>query len=199
MNTTCITLEQLYQFVSEQLRMHGTNSKKNLTNMGTLKQKEQILKMEATDGSIDAREYLKNSILFILGSMKKEITPENIDSIIRQYNIDYFYNIFTGGNPGYLNSHVDKEIGQYFDKYSISPEDTLDVKLSKLSQIIYQELFGFSILDELVFDGCFNEVAVNRSDYIWIQYKGIKRRIPNPSFKFINEDYYRLAVISDIM
>lgn len=193
MNTACITLEQLYKLVSEQLRV-GVNNKKTSAGMGTLKQKQQILKMEATDGSIDAREYLKNSILFILGSMKKEITPENIDSILRQYNIDYFCNIFTGGNPECLNSPVDKEIGQYFDKYSTSTEDTFDVKLSKLSQIIYQELFGFSILDELVFDGCFNEVAVNRSDYIWIQYKGIKRRIPNPSFKFISEDYYNKVV-----
>lgn len=194
MNTTCIRLEQLYKLVSDQLRVHDKNSKKTSAGMGALKQKEQILKMEATDGSIDARGYLKNNILFILGSMKKKISPENIDSIIRQYNIDYFCNTFIGGNPECLNSPVDKEIGQYFDKYSISTEDTFDVKLSKLSQIIYQELFGFSILDELVFDGCFNEVAVNRSDYIWIQYKGIKRRIPNPSFKFISEDYYNKVV-----
>ena len=73
MNTACITLEQLYKLVSEQLRVCGTNNKKTSAGMGTLKQKEQILKMEATDGSIDARMYLKNSILFMLGSMKKEI------------------------------------------------------------------------------------------------------------------------------
>ncbi|MDD4680981.1 MAG: ATPase, T2SS/T4P/T4SS family [Clostridia bacterium] len=93
-----------------------------------------------------------------------------------------------------MKSPVDAEIGIYFERYSINPEDTFDVKLSKLSQIVYQELFGFSIIDELVFDGCFNEVAANRFDYIWIQYKGIKRRIPNSSFRFISEDYYNKVV-----
>jgi pilus assembly protein CpaF len=190
MNTACITLEQLYQFVTERLRMQGTDNKRTSAGMGTLKQKEQVFKMEATDGSLEAREYLKNSILFILGAMKKEISPENIDKIIGLYHINYFTNVFTGGNVELLESPIDAEVGEYFDKYSITSEDAFDVKLSKLSQITYQELFGFSILDELVFDGCFNEVAANRFDYIWIQYKGIKKRIPNPSFRFISEEYY---------
>ena len=113
MNTKYITLEQLYQFVSERLRMQEPEIMRISTGIGTLKQKEQILKMEATDGSTEDREYLKNSILFILGGMKKEITPENIDSIRRQYHIDYFANIFTGGNPECLKSPVDAEIEMY--------------------------------------------------------------------------------------
>ena len=194
MNTIIFTIEQLYQAVSERLQLQESGNTKISTGMDILKQKEQVSKLEATDGSIEARAYLKNRIFFILGSMKNEITMENIDDILSLYHISYFTNIFSGGDPILLKTPVDKEIEQYCKRYSIMREDDFDVKLAKLSQIIYQELFGFSIIDELVFDSSFNEVASNRYDYIWIQYKGIKRRIPNPDYRFINEEYYNKVV-----
>ena len=194
MTTSYFALEQLYQTVLERLKAQESNNKSTSTGMDILKQKEQVFKLEATDGSLEAREYLKNRIFFILGSMKDEITGENINRLLGLYHINYFTNIFTGGNPQLLKTPVDSEIERYFERYSINTEDDFDIRLAKLSQIIYQELFGFSIIDELVFDGSFNEVAANRFDYIWIQYKGIKRRIPNPSFRFINEDYYNKVV-----
>lgn len=194
MNTTSLTLEQLYQAVSERLKVQEFNGRGSATGMDVLKHREQVLKLEATDGSAEAREHLKNRIFFILGSMKHEITRENIDDVISLYHVGYYKNIFTDGNPKLIKTPVDREIEKYFERYSIHLDDDFDIKLAKLSQIIYQELFGFSILDELVFDGSFNEVAANRFDYIWIQYKGIKRRIPNPEYKFINEDYYNKVV-----
>lgn len=194
MTTANLTLEQLYQAVSERLKTQEYDRKYPANAMDILKNKEQTLKLEATDGSPRAREYLKNRIFFILGSMKKEINRENVDATISLYHVDYYKNIFSGGNPKFIKTQVDKDIEKYFERYSINLDDAFDIKLSKLSQIIYQELFGFSVIDELVFDGSFNEVATNRFDYVWVQYKGIKRRIPNPYFKFISEDFYNKVV-----
>jgi len=59
---------------------------------------------------------------------------------------------------------------------------------------------NFCIENDEVYSDCWlaksglNEVACNRFDYIWIQYKGIKRRIPNPLFRFYNEDFYRRVI-----
>ena len=189
-----LTLEQLYQAISEKLKTQEYDGNDSANAIDILKNREQILKLEATDGSVEARGYLKNRIFFILVSMKSEITVENINTIISLYHVNYFNNIFTGGNSELIKTQVDMDIEKYFERYSIRSDDDFDIRLAKLSQIIYQELFGFSIIDELVFDGSFNEVATNRFDYIWIQYKGIKRRIPNTSYKFISEDYYNKVV-----
>ena len=123
---------------------------------------EQDLKLLSTDGSKEAREFTRNKIAFILGEMKNVINPDNIDEIISQYHIDYFKNIYSDDTYSYTNKPIDMEIEKYFQKYSISRFDGFEKKLSKLAQIVYQELYGYSILDELIFESEFNEVACNR-------------------------------------
>ena len=158
------------------------------------RKKQQEFKLSATDGCEESREYILNWISGILGNMKDKVTPSNIGDIISQYHIDYFHNIYSHDDGSLIKTPVDREIEQYFQRYSIKCDDSFEKKLKKLGQIIYQELYGYSILDELVFESGFNEVACNRYDYIWIQYKGIKRRIPNPLFRFYDEDFYRRVI-----
>jgi pilus assembly protein CpaF len=192
-----ITLEELYAVVDEKMKadrefLSYEQSKKE--ELQKLSEYEQHLKLLATEGSEEAREFTRNKIGFILNELKEIVNINSIDLFIKQYHIDYFKNIYTGDRKENIKKAIDKEIEEYFDKYSISRHDSFERKLYKLSQIIYQELYGFSILDELVFDGDFNEVAANRYDFIWIQYRGIKRRIPNLKFRFESEEYYNKIV-----
>jgi pilus assembly protein CpaF len=74
--------------------------------------------------------------------MKEDISIGNIDEIIKQYQINYFKNLFSSDDSSFLKKPVDNEIEEYFQRYSISIYDSFDKKLTKLSQIIYQELYG---------------------------------------------------------
>lgn len=192
-----ISLQELYTYVEEELRSvkpligYDKDKKEKLEKH---RKKEQEFKLSATDGCEESREYILNRIFEILGSMNDKINPPNIDSILSQYPIDYFHNIYSGDDKSLVKTPVDREIEQYFQRYSIMYEGSFEKKLHKLAQIIYQELYGYSILDELVFESGFNEVACNRFDYIWIQYKGVKRKIPNPTFRFAGEDFYKRVI-----
>lgn len=192
-----ISLEELYAIVDEAIKTekyYPTDDKKKKEELARLYKAEQGLKLLATDGSVEAREFTRNKILFILSQMKDIINASNIAEIILQYHIDYFKNIYSDNFHNKTEKPIDREIESYFQRYSISKYDSFDRKLLKLAQIVYQELYGYSILDELIFESEFNEVACNRYDYSWVQYKGIKRRIPNRKFKFASEDFYRKII-----
>lgn len=192
-----VSLQDICTIIEEELRSvksligYDKDKKEELEKH---RKKEQEFKLSATDGCEESREYILSRIFEILGCMKDKINPSNIDSIISQYHIDYYLNIYSNDNVNLIKTPIDSEIEQYFQRYSIKHDDSFEKKLKKLAQIIYQELYGYSILDELVFESGFNEVACNRYDYIWIQYKGIKRRIPNPTFQFANEDFYHRVI-----
>ena len=188
-----IDLQELYAIVEEAMKSEKslkTEDKSKKDALAKLYKVEQDLRLSSTDGLEVAREFTRNKITFVLSEMKEVINSSSIDEIISQYHIDYFTNIYSGDLHSYTLKPIDKEIEQYFGKYSISSYDSFDKKLSKLAQIVYQELYGYSILDELIFESEFNEVACNRYDYIWIQFKGIKRRISNRKFRFADEEYY---------
>lgn len=192
-----IKLEALIAIVEEKMKKDKiieVGDKKKKDELQKLYLREQDLKILATKGSVEAREFTKNKIYFILNEMKDDVNKNNINNIILQYHINYFKNIYTGDNENNIRKEIDSDIEQYFQRYSINEYDSYDRRLSKLAQIIYQELYGFSVLDDLIFESELNEVACNRYDYIWIQFKGIKRRIPNTKFKFSSEDYYSKIV-----
>lgn len=186
-----VKLQDVIGLVNEKMSTSGDRDKPGMRKK--IAEYEQDLKNLATQGKEDAREFTRNRIGFMLSEMVEIINMDNIDEIIRQYHVDYYKNIYSGDGC-YEKKPVDDEIEDYFQKYSISRYDSFEKKLHKLSQICYQELYGYSILDELVFESGFNEVACNRYNYIWIQYKGIKRRIPNPQFKFSSEEYYNRII-----
>jgi pilus assembly protein CpaF len=183
-------------YIEEELRVKGLNGVEsiNVSMQAYLEDTKQLQKGLAVDGSIQAREFMQSSIYFLLIEKNDIINAENIDALIKEYHVDYYENIYTGGNGTYPVKIIDSEITTYLSKYSINKSDEFDIKLQKLTQIIYQELYGYGILDELVFDTGLNEVACTRSDYIWIQYNGIKRHVPNERFIFKNEESYRKVI-----
>ncbi len=191
-----LSLKDLLDYIEDELRISGINSIKEVRedNSDYLADTRQAQKLLATDGSIKAREFMQNSIYFLLIEKTELINAETIDNLIGQYHINYFENIYFGEISDYDVKPIDNEIMNYLKKYSIDPSDDYDMKLQKLTQIIYQEVFGYGILDELIFDPGLNEVACTRFDYVWLQYNGIKRHIPNPKFKFKNEESYRKVI-----
>ncbi len=191
-----LCLKELMDYIEEELRINGLNEIKNIheNKVSYLEEERQAQKLLAIDGSLKAREFMQNSIYFLLIEKTGIINSDNIDALLKEYHIDYYENIYTGGDAACAIKPIDTEIMNYLSKYSINHHDEYDVKLQKLTQIIYQEVYGYGILDELIFDTRLNEVACTRCDYIWIQYNGIKRHIPNPKFIFKNEDSYRKII-----
>lgn len=187
-------LDFLYKLAGEKLKSEMPAVKSRDDENNNSSNREQEMKFSATDGSLEARAYMKEKIYKILQSSDSGVGEYNIDTLIKQYPVNYYINIYSGDFFESTATPVERVIRKHFNKFSICSESRFKEKLLKLAQIIYQELYGYSIIDELIFEGGFNEVAANRHDYIWIQYQGIKRRIPNPSFVFKNEEYYRKVV-----
>ena len=201
------TLAYLYEYVEEQLSNQGASKPLKLIEASVIEKDKQDKKRLAIEGSREARQFLINTIYFVLVEKSFLINTRTVDSYIRQYHIDYYKNLFLGQKSeslpysSVLNSEqmpdvspVDLELAQHLDKYCISEGDDFDKKLFKLAQIIYQEIYGYSILDELIFDNELNEVACTRYDYIWLQYKGIKKHIANPSFRFSSVECYKKVI-----
>lgn len=134
-----ISLQELYSLVEEELSSvksligYDKDKKEELIKS---RKKEQELKLSSTGGCEESRGYILNRIS-VLDSMKDKINPFNIDSIISQYYINYFCNIYSGANKDLIRTPVDKEIEQYYQRYSINRDDDFEKKLNKLAQVIY--------------------------------------------------------------
>lgn len=191
-----ICLSELMSYIEEELRINDLPNinEIHLGRSGYLEEIRQAQKHLAIDGSTQAREFVINSIYFMLIEKTDLVSRDNIDQLLGEYHINYYDNIYAGDILYKAGRPIDQEIEDYLARYSISREDDFDTKLQKLAQIIYQEIYGYGILDELVFDPKLNEVACTRSDYIWIQYNGIKRHIPNRKFVFKSEESYRKVI-----
>lgn len=189
-----LCLAELMNFIEEELRINGLAGIKEIYEGGAgyLDEIRQTQKHLAIDGSTQAREFILNSIYFVLIEKSDLINPDNIDQLLMEYHVNYYQNIYTGESEAV--KPIDNEIGLYLSKYSVSEHDEFDTKLQKLTQIIYQEIYGYGILDELIFDPLLNEIACTRRDYIWLQYNGIKRHIPNSKFIFKTEENYRKVI-----
>ena len=125
---------------------------------------------QAAAGSPEAKRYIKEEITKIcLKDLKDEIKEENIDDIIKQYHIDYYSNVY-GGND------YDDPFYKLFENMVLSEYDDFEVKLDRLVQIVYQELYGLGVIDEIC-EGHIDETGVNGKDYVWIQVGGLKRKI----------------------
>lgn len=203
------TLAYLLQCVEEQLSNQGINKSQKHQDDSAIEKDKQDKKRLAIEGCKESRQFLLNTIYFLLIERSSLINIKTVDSYIRQYHIDYYKNIYLGKCKEDLDislvsalneedstrfTPVDLELAQLLIKYSISDGDDFDKKLFKLAQIIYQELYGYSILDELIYDNELNEVACTRYDYIWVQYKGIKKHIPNTDFKFTSVECYKKII-----
>lgn len=130
---------------------------------------------QAAAGSPEAKGYVKEEILKIcLKVLNNKISEENIDDIISQYHINYFENIY-GDDP-------EDSFYKLFENMVLYHDDDFETKLDRLVQIIYQELYGLGVIDELC-EGHIDETGVNGKDYIWIQVGGLKRQMKKLRFQ----------------
>ena len=127
----------------------------------------------ASKGIKDDKIYIKGEINLLLSrKFRARVEGNKLDEVIESYHINYF-------EPLYDDTLDSEKIKADLDKLTIKKESHRHVKQEKLVQIIYQELYGLSVIDELLdlSDGI-NEVACNNENYIWIQAYGLKRWLP---------------------
>ena len=130
---------------------------------------------QAAAGSPDAKSYVKEEIMKVcLKNLNQKITEFNIDSIIKQYHVNYYENIY-GDDP-------EDPFYKMFEDMVLEENDDFDEKIERLVQIIYQELYGLGVIDELC-EGHIDETGVNGKDYIWIQVGGLKRQMKKLYFQ----------------
>jgi len=130
---------------------------------------------QAAAGSPEAKSYVKEEIMKVcLKNLNQKITESNIDSIIKQYHINYYENIYgeDSEDPFY----------KLFEYMVLEENDDFDEKIERLVQIIYQELYGLGVIDELC-EGHIDETGVNGKDYVWIQVGGLKRQMKKLYFQ----------------
>jgi len=148
----------------------------------------------ATEGDLRHKEVVKKKIVAYLISEHKQINYNNIDSIIKQYHVNYYSNFYSNILP---ENKYDRKVYDYFEKYKVNKNSSVEEKYRKLSQIIYQECYGLSVIDELADDINFVDgLWTNGINDIRIQFKGLKRRVVG--LKFENENSYRQAIANAI-
>lgn len=146
----------------------------------------------ATEGDLRHKEVVKKRIISYLTGEQRQINDKNIDSIIKQYHVNYYTNLFSEEAPDNI---YERKIYDYFERYLLHIDDTLNEKYARLAQIIYQECYGLSVIDELVDDiNNVNGLWTNSIDDIRIQFQGIKRRVKG--LRFESENSY-LQTISN--
>lgn len=130
---------------------------------------------QAAAGSPEAKRYVKEEIMKVcLKDLHGKITEENIDDIISQYHVNYYENIY--GND------INDPFAKLFEYMVLDEYDDFEKKIERLVQIIYQELYGLGVIDELC-EGHIDETGVNGKDYIWIQVGGLKRQMKKLKFQ----------------
>lgn len=146
----------------------------------------------ATEGDLRHKEVTKNKIASYLFNVHDHINQENIDSIIKQYHVNYYTNLFKSEVP---SNKYEKQIFDYFERFKLNLDDSLDDKFKRLVQIIYQECYGLSVIDELADDvNNINGLWTNSVNDIRIQFRGIKRRVRG--LKFENDNSYTQTIIN---
>lgn len=130
---------------------------------------------QAAAGSVEAKGYVKEEIMKVcLKNLNDSITESNIDDLIKQYHINYYENIYS--------DDPNDKFYKLFEHMMLSESDEFEVKIERLVQIIYQELYGLGVIDELC-EGHIDETGVNGKDYVWIQVGGLKRQLKKIHFQ----------------
>ena len=176
----------------------------------------------AKRGSKIDKNFIYEKISSIIENKFKEyVNEKTIDNLIREYHVNYYENLYYDGDKDkeYIKNHdvdmydveletknvfkkyrsrlefkpwKDLDIINFFQRYKLTENDPFDKKLDRLSKIIYQSVWGYGVIEELIDEITYlNEIACNRHDYIWIQFNGKKRPLFKIRFKDYN-DYERV-------
>nr|WP_307906331.1 hypothetical protein [Clostridium botulinum] len=128
----------------------------------------------------------KNSIKAIINRyISENVDDEDINKLIKEYHVNYFEPIYVGSNKLFIS---------IFNKFIINENDNIQIRKDKLTQIVYQEVYGLSVIDDFA-DGNItglNEISTNSYDYISLQISGVRKRIPKLKFK--DEKMYQEVV-----
>ena len=129
----------------------------------------------------EARQYLKE---FILNKLyETDFSEEEVEEFIEVYPINYFNGpkeIYTGTNTRFI---------AIARKVMISLDDDYDIKLAKLAQMLYQDLYGASLVDEFLYmghtaDGTkIEEIAVFGGHTVWFEVRGMKEKMDGIKFE----------------
>jgi pilus assembly protein CpaF len=171
-----LTLDNLYKTVDNEIY---TQNKDNINAFqNTIK--------KTLSGDITSKQTLVSSIRKII----EDAVPKNeYINLIKQYHIDYFNPIYTGNIQA---------ISEIINKNILTENASEEELLEKLSQIVFQELYGLSVIDEYSYGDIkgINEISCNAYNYISMQILGKKIVIPNLSFK--DNDTYKKIVKKSI-
>jgi len=138
---------------------------------------------EAVEGDMGCKKALKNELVeFLNNKYTVNFFKENnrIDMIISQYHIDYYKNLYSDKEP---LEKTEKDIYNYFEKLVLTKNSSFEDKYRRLINIIYQENYGLSVIDELADDENINELWTNSKDDIYIQFRGVKTKLKKCHFK----------------
>lgn len=107
----------------------------------------------------------------------QDLTVIEIDAVLSQYYINYY------AGPSALTSSTNNLALGKIRQVLISSSAELEIKLRKLAQVIYQELYGLSVLDEFFYmdvsnDGSkIEEVASFGPNGCWFNCSGIPTKL----------------------
>lgn len=114
----------------------------------------------------------------------KNYSKDKIDDLIKQYHVNYYEPIYDGRL---------ENLRKIVSEWVIKEDDPIERKIDRLAQIIYQENYGLSVIDELAdYSSVINEVGCNGAHYVWIQIQGIKEYLPK--LKFESEDHLQQVI-----
>lgn len=158
------TLNTLLQSVQKQMFEEKFKAKSKLNSLIHL----------VESGDLDSKIKLKDNIKEILHDT---LDNEDVNSLIEQYHVNYFEEIYTGDDNTTMASIVNKPV--------IKKNDDINKRLDTLVQIVFQELYGLSVIDPYSYGDIegLDEIGTDRRDYIWFQIDGNKERIAKLFFE----------------
>ncbi|CAB1249239.1 ATPase, T2SS/T4P/T4SS family [Clostridium sp. MT-14] len=145
-----------------------------LSDNSDIENLNELIKL-ASAGDLKSKNMLKVYIKkYLADILDKE--HSTVDGYIKQYHINYFEPVYKGD---------DRDYGRVINSICISGNSDRDKKIDLLIQIIYQELYGLSVIDPYSYGDMegLNEINVNSADFISFQVNGKRERVKNLYFK----------------
>lgn len=106
----------------------------------------------AAKGDLAARSTLLDLIITTLSTTVR-VKAKSIDSILSGYYINFY------GGPEDITSYRNPLLDKFLSKFLISRDADYEVKVQKLAQILYEECFGYGIID------IFRDLGVDKEKY----------------------------------
>lgn len=170
-----LSLIELNDFIKE--KMYALNADDAITYKNTIER--------SLAGELVSKNILISSIKKII---KASIKEKKYKEIITEYHINYFQPIYTG---------TLKSVANIINKNILNDNSDYEELLDKLTQIVYQELYGLSVIDEYSYGiSGINEISCNTSTFITMQIYGKKIAMPNLIFE--NKECYEKIVKKSI-